>query len=78
MELQYLLLNSTLLPLRGIGEGDFFLNEVLPTDVTLLDFDTVGDYARGNYRFQEHARKQENSDYKIRVDRETFTAAGQG
>ena len=64
-DVQYLLLNSTLLPLQGIGEDDFFLNEVLPTDVTLLDFDTVGDYARDDHRFQEQARKEENADYKI-------------
>ena len=49
---QYLLLNSTLLPLQGIGEDNFFLNEYLPTDVTLLDFNTVGDYARDDYRFR--------------------------
>ena len=46
---QYLLLNSTLLPLQGIGEDNFFLNEYLPTDVTLLDFSTVGDYARDDH-----------------------------
>lgn len=53
---QYLLLNSTLLPLQGIGEDNFFLNEYLPTDVTLLDFSTVGDYARDDHRFQEQAQ----------------------
>lgn len=63
---QYLLLNSTLLPLQGIGEDNFFLNEYLPTDVTLLDFCTVGDYARDDHRFQEQARKQEDPDYKVR------------
>ena len=36
--------NSTLLPLQGIGEDNFFLNEYLSTDVTLLDFNTVGAY----------------------------------
>jgi len=63
---QYLLLNSTLLPLQGIGEDNFFLNEYLPTDVTLLDFNTVGDYAHDDHRFQEQARKQEDPYYKIR------------
>jgi len=62
---QYLLLNSTLLPLQGIGEDNFFLNEVLSADVTLLDFDTIGDYARDDHRFQEQARKQEDPEYKI-------------
>lgn len=66
---QYLSLNSTLLPLQGIGEDDFFLNEVLPADMTLLDFSTVGDYARDDHRFQEQARKQEDPDYKIRAYR---------
>jgi hypothetical protein len=66
---QYLLLNSTLLPLQGIGEDNFFLNEYLPTDVTLLDFSTVGDYARDDHRFQEQARIQEDPDYKIRAYR---------
>ncbi len=63
---QYLLLNSALLPLQGIGEDNFFLNEHLPTEVSLLDFSTVGDYARDDHRFQEQARKQEDPDYKIR------------
>lgn len=63
---QYLSLNSTLLPLQGVGEDNFFLNEYLPTDVTLLDFSTVGDYARDDHRFQEQARKQEDPEYKTR------------
>jgi len=63
---KHLLLNSTLLPLQGIGEDDFFLNEYLDTDVTLLDFSTVGDYTRDDHRFQEQARKQDNPDYEIR------------
>ena len=61
---QYLLWNSTLLPLQGIGEDDFFLNDFLPTDVTLLDFSKVGDYARDKHHFQEQARKQEDPDNK--------------
>jgi len=62
---QHLTLNSTLLPLQGIGENNFFMNEYLPGDVTLLDFNTVGDYARDDHRFQEQARTQEDPDYKI-------------
>ena len=53
----YLLLNSTLLPFQGIGENDFFLNEWPANGITLLDFETVGDYARDDYEFQEQARK---------------------
>ena len=63
---QYLLLNSTLLPFQGIGEDNFFLNEHLQTDVTLLDFNTVGDYAQDDHRFQEESRAQADPEYKIR------------
>lgn len=65
-EAQYLLLNSTLLPLQGIGADSFFLNESLPEGKTLLDFDTLGAYARDDHQFQEQARKQEDSDYVVR------------
>ena len=63
---QYLLLNSTLLAFQGIGENDFFLNECLADGVTLLDFDTLGDYARDDHEFQEQARKDEDPAYEIR------------
>ena len=63
---QYLLLNSTLLPFQGIGENDLFLNEWLADGVTLLDFETVGDYARDDHEFQEEARKKEDPTYEIR------------
>lgn len=60
---QYLLLNSTILPLQGSGADSFFLNESLPDDQTLLDFETLGDYARDDHQFQKHARKQEDPKY---------------
>jgi len=63
---QYLLLNSILLPLQGIGSDSFFLNESLPDDKTLLDFETLGDYARDDHRFQQQARKQEDSEHVVR------------
>ena len=63
---QYLLLNSTLLAFQGIGEDDFFLNEWLADGVTLLDFETIGDYARDDHEFQEQARKKEDPTYEIR------------
>ncbi len=63
---QYLLLNSTTLPLQGIGTNHFFLNESLPDDKTLLDFETLGDYARDDHQFQEQARKGDNPDHQIR------------
>lgn len=63
---QYLLLNSTMLPLQGIGADHFFLNESFPDEKTLLDFETLGDYARDDHQFQEQARKQDNPDHQIR------------
>lgn len=63
---QYLLLNSTLLPFQGIGENDFFLNEWLADGVTLLDFETLDDYARYDHEFQEQARKEKDTAYEFR------------
>jgi len=60
--------HCTLLPIQGIGKDNFFLNECLPTDITLFDFSTVGDYARDDHRFQEQARKQEGPDHGKRED----------
>jgi hypothetical protein len=61
----YLLLNSTLLPFQGIGENNFYLNEWLADGVSLLDFETLGDYARDDHEFQEQARKKEDQAYEI-------------
>lgn len=63
---EYLLLNSTLLPFQGIGKNNFYLNEWLADGVSLLDFATLGDYARDDHEFQEQARKKEDPAYEIR------------
>lgn len=63
---QYLLLNSAMLPLQGIGADNFFLNESLPEDKSLLDFETLGDYARDDHQFQEQARQQDDPNYVTR------------
>jgi hypothetical protein len=63
---EYLLLNSTLLSFQGIGENNFYLNEWLADGVSLLDFETLGDYARDDHEFQEQARKKEDPAYEIR------------
>ena len=62
---QYLLLNSTLLPFQGIGKNNFLLNEYLADGITLLDFPSIGDYARDDHRFQQQARKQEDPAYEV-------------
>lgn len=58
--------NEAVLPLRGIGEDCFFLNEAFANGESILDFETVGDYDRNDYQFQENARKEEDPDYSIR------------
>lgn len=63
---QYLLLNSVLLPIMGVGDDCFFLNEQLGNNVTLLDFDTLYDYDYDDHGFQEQARKEVEPDYTVK------------
>jgi hypothetical protein len=56
------LFTGALLPLVGIGENNFFLNEHLG-DETILDFATVYDYDHDYYCFQEDVRKEETPSY---------------
>jgi hypothetical protein len=55
--------NEVVLPLHGIGEDCFFLNETFEDEESLLDFETVRDYDEDNYRFQEKVRKEEDPGY---------------
>lgn len=55
--------NEVVLPLHGIGEDCFFLNEAFPEDESLLNFETVRDYDEKDYRFQERMRKAEDPGY---------------
>ena len=48
-------------PHHYMSAYDFFLNEWLADGVTLLDFETLGDYARDDHEFQEQARKEEKA-----------------
>ena len=57
------LLNETVLPLFGIGEDSFFLNELFQNDRTLLDFATVREYDECDFQFQEEWRKKEDANY---------------
>jgi hypothetical protein len=60
---QYLQFNSTLLPLRGIGEDYFFLNESFADDTSLLDFPTLYAYDYDDHCFQEEVRQKEDPTY---------------
>src|SRR5207244_12010063 len=62
-EAQYLLYNSTLLPLMGVGDDHFFLNEGFAAHTSLLDFATLYDYDYADYQFQEQARQEDFPDY---------------
>ncbi len=58
--------NETVLPLTGIGEDCFFLNEGFATGRSILDFPTLLAYDESDYRFQEEARRKDDSSYKGR------------
>lgn len=55
--------NEIILPLVGIGEDSFFLNELSAENKTILDFGTVRAYDEDDHRFQERARQDARADY---------------
>lgn len=57
-------LNATLLPIKGIGEDFFYLNEFFCDEKSLLSFETLYDYDFDDYKFQEESRKEDNKDYE--------------
>ena len=56
--------NETLLPLTGIGEDCFFLNEHFADGRSLLDFPTLRDYDADEHAFQEEHRLKHIPDYE--------------
>jgi hypothetical protein len=59
-------LNEQLLPLVGIGEDSFYLNEHLGDDVSILNFGTLRSYDEYDHEFQETARAEEIPAYERR------------
>ena len=57
-------LNATLLPIKGIGEDFFYLNEAFCSQKNLLSFETLYDYDFYDYKFQEDSRKREHKEYE--------------
>jgi hypothetical protein len=55
----YLLFNSAMLLVQGIGDDLFYLNEYLGDGRTLADFETLAAYDHGDYCFQKEALKDE-------------------
>lgn len=56
-------LNAAVLPLFGIGEDGFYLNEHFGEGDSLLNYETVADWDRADFEFQERARKEEDPAY---------------
>jgi len=63
-EVQCSKLNATLLPIKGIGEDFFYLNEAFCSQKNMLSFKTLYDYDFDDYKFQEDSRKKEQKDYE--------------
>ena len=57
------LLNATVLPLTGIGEDNFLLDEFFAEGESILSFGTVYDYDRAEHEIQESARAEKLSSY---------------
>jgi hypothetical protein len=55
--------NQTVLPLHGIGEDCFYLNESFPRRKNILHFESLRDFDEFDYRFQEEARRKEDANY---------------
>jgi len=58
--------NATVLPLFGLGEDSFFLNEHFAEGDSLLNYETVADWDQACFDFQERARKEEDPEYADR------------
>lgn len=63
-EAQWTAINGAMLPLQGIGEDYFFLNESFAKGKSLLSFPTLYDYDFADYQFQEKWRKKDITDYQ--------------
>jgi len=63
-EAQWSMINGAMLPLQGIGENCFFLNESFAEGQSILSFPTLYDYDFADYQFQEEWRKKDIADYQ--------------
>ena len=62
-EAQWTTINGAMLPLQGIGEDYFFLNENFAEGQSTLSFPTLYDYDFADFQFQEKWRKKDIADY---------------
>ena len=63
-EAQWTTINGVMLPLQGIGEDYFFLNESFSKGKSTLSFPTLHDYDFADFQFQEKWRKKDIADYQ--------------
>ncbi len=70
-EAQWTTINGVILPLQGIGEDYFFLNENFAEGQSTLSFPTLYDYDFADFQFQEEWRKK---DILSRISLKTFMA----
>jgi hypothetical protein len=56
--------NELLLPLTGIGDDSFYLNDHLGEGRSILDFPTLRAYDEHDHDFQERVRAEEDANYK--------------
>ncbi len=62
---QWTLINSGLLPLDGIGDDYFYLNEHFAEGKSILSFPTLYDFDFADFQFQEECRLRDNENYQI-------------
>ena len=55
--------NEVILPLHGIGEDRFYLNECFADGTSILSFESLRDFDEEDYRFQEQARQKDDATY---------------
>lgn len=56
-------INATMLPLQGIGDDYFYLNESFAEGKSALSFSTLHDYDFEDFQFQEECRKRDIKGY---------------
>ena len=59
-------INAEALPIYGIGEDKFFLNESFGDGVTVLDFETLYDYDFNDHKFQQKEKLKESKNYVVK------------
>lgn len=68
------LFNETILPLKGIGDDCFWFNE-FGSDEAIRTFETLYEFDRNDYEFQENSREKASPDYIKKPYRGSFYAS---